>query len=249
MIVKAVNTSKILAGGQSLYEILDEYLPGLQEDSVVAVTSKIVSICEGNTVPTNQANKDELIVNQASYYLSPQNHKYGYHFSVVDHTLISSSGIDESNGNGHYVLWPKDSQASANRIRSYIKDKHRLKNVGVVITDSTSKVMRRGTVGICIAHSGFRALNDYRDTPDLFGQSFEFSVANVAEGLAGAAVLCMGEGTEQTPLAAITELPFVVFQDRNPNKQELAELKLTLETDYFEVFLNSVPWQKGGRQK
>jgi len=48
---------------------------------------------------------------------------------------------------------------------------------------------------------------------------------NVADALAAAAVLLMGEGKEQTPLAVLTDLPFVTFQDHNPSPAELAALK------------------------
>ncbi len=249
MIVTPVKTHKILPGAETLSEILDKYLPELKDGSVLAITSKIVSLCEGSFEPVSGTDKDDLIIKEANYYLPAKEHKYGYHFSVIDGTLISSSGIDESNGSGNYVLWPKDAQHSANNARDYLVNKTGLKNLGVVITDSTSKVMRRGAVGICLAHSGFQALHDYRDTDDLFGHEFRFSVANHAEGLAGAAVMVMGEGTEQTPLAVIEDVPFINFQGRTPSKEELDELKLTLETDYFEVFLNSVPWQKGGRNE
>jgi F420-0:gamma-glutamyl ligase len=35
---------------------------------------------------------------------------------------------------------------------------------------------------------------------------------NVADALAAAAVLVMGEGSEQTPLVVIGDVPFVTFQ-------------------------------------
>ena len=66
-----------------------------------------------------------------------------------------------------------------------------------------------------LAYSGFRALNDYVGRPDLFGRPFTVSQADVAGGLAAATVLQMGEGAEQTPIAVLTELPFVQFQDRD----------------------------------
>jgi F420-0:gamma-glutamyl ligase len=247
MIISPVKTLRITSSAQTLHQVLDNSISLLKEGSVVAITSKIVSICEGNVVPVGQADKEELIIKEATYYLPAEGHKYGYHFSIVDHTLISSSGIDESNGNGNYILWPANPQKTANEVLSFLKDKHDLTKLGVIITDSTSKPLRRGAVGLCLAHSGFLALNDYRKTKDLFGHEFEHSVANIAEGLASAAVVTMGEGTEQTPLAVMEDLPFVTFQDDVPTKEELEMLHLTLENDYFEIFLNSQPWVAGGR--
>jgi F420-0:gamma-glutamyl ligase len=249
MIVTPLRTGLILPNQKTLAQLLDEYVKDLSEGSVLAITSKIVSLCEGRVVPVGTIDKNQLIKQESDYFLPSENHRYGYHFSVVNNTLISSAGIDESNGHGNYILWPKDPQRSANEIREFLKAKFDLTEVGVIITDSMSRVLRRGSTGTCLAHSGFLALKDYRHTKDLFGHELSFSIANLAEGLAAAAVVTMGEGTEQTPLATVTQLPFLKFQDRSPNQDELDELRLTLENDYFEVFINSAPWQKGGRAK
>jgi F420-0:gamma-glutamyl ligase len=159
------------------------------------------------------------------------------------------AGIDESNGNGHYVLWPKDSQQTANEVRKHLKEKHGLKELGVVITDSTCIPLRWGVIGIALGYSGFKAINDYTKKQDLFGRPFEVSQAGVASGLASAAVLAMGEGTEQTPIAVITEASFVKFQGRNPTKEELEFFYIkNKDEDLFAPFLNSVGWKKGKKQ-
>jgi putative folate metabolism gamma-glutamate ligase len=249
MIINAIKTEKIVSGAGSIFDVLDRTLATINEGSIVAVTSKIVSICEGNVVPKESINKEDLIVQEADYYLPASLSKYGYHFTITDNTLISVAGIDESNGEGYYILWPKNSQKTANEIREHLQKKHGLKKVGVVITDSTCNPLRRGTVGISMAHSGFKSLRNYIGTPDLFGRPFGVTQANIAGGLAGAAVLAMGEGTEQTPLCVLTDLDFIEFQDRNPNLEELAETTIEPEDDLFAPFLNAVTWQKGKRGK
>jgi F420-0:gamma-glutamyl ligase len=100
-----------------------------------------------------------------------------------------------------------------------------------------------------LAYSGFRALNDYIGRPDLFGRPFAVSQADVAGGLAAAAVLQMGEGTEQTPIAILSELPFVHFQERDPTAEELATVIISLAEDLFAPFLTSVQWQQGTRHQ
>jgi len=120
-----------------------------------------------------------------------------------------------------------------------------LSEVGVIISDSTSRPLRRGITGIVLAHSGFLALKNYVGKPDLFDRPFNLSQADIAGGLAASAVLQMGEGNEQTPIAILSDLPFVQFQDRNPNNDELNEINLTLEDDLFAPFLTVVKWEKG----
>jgi F420-0:gamma-glutamyl ligase len=73
-------------------------------------------------------------------------------------------------------------------------------------------------------------------------------MANLSGGLGAAAVLTMGEGDEQTPLCLIEDVSFVEFQPRDPNADELAELKIPLEDDLFAPFLQNVPWENGARR-
>ncbi len=248
MIVKAIKTNKILPGGPSVFKLLDQFLSELKEGSVVAITSKVVSICEGRIVPIGSIEKEKLIKSEAEYYLPADLGKYGISFSITKNTLIPMAGIDESNGNGDYILWPADSQKSANGIREYLVEHFGLKKVGVIITDSTAMPLRYGTFGIVLAHSGFVATNDYRGKTDLFGRPFKVSISSVAGGLAAAAVLVMGEGNEATPIAVMEDLPFVQFQARNPTKKELDDFYIPMiSEDLFAPFLNSMPWQdKGG---
>jgi F420-0:gamma-glutamyl ligase len=103
--------------------------------------------------------------------------------------------------------------------------------------------LRRGTTGIYLAHSGFKALNDYIGKTDLFGRTYAVSKASVASGLAASAVVTMGEGTEQTPLCLITDVPFVQFQDRNPDQEELSELTISMADDVFSQFLTAIEWR------
>jgi F420-0:gamma-glutamyl ligase len=69
---------------------------------------------------------------------------------------------------------------------------------------------------------------------------------NVVDGIAAAAVLNMGEGNEQTPLAIVSEISGVEFVDRIPNKQEIEETTVTLTTDVYSGPLKLIKWIKGG---
>jgi F420-0:gamma-glutamyl ligase len=195
------------------------------------------------------ADKEQLIIKESDYYLPANLSKYGYHFSIVNDTLISVAGIDESNGEGVYILWPRDAQKTANMIWDHLRTKHGLTHVGVVITDSTCQPMRRGTVGIALAHSGFSALRNYVGAPDLFGRPMSVTHANVSGGIASTAVFVMGEGAEQTPLCVVSNAVAVEFQDRHPSSEELAFLAISREDDLFAPFLNAVQWKNGERQQ
>jgi len=248
MIVRPIKTDKIQAGERTIYQILDEFLPKLAEKSIVVITSKIVALCENRVVPIGTKDKEELVKKESDYFLPSHLSKYGHHFTITEHTLTAVAGIDESNGDGNYVLWPKDSQKSANDIREYLAKKFGLKELGVIISDSTCVPMRRGTVGQPLAYSGFEATKNYVGQPDLFGKPFKVSQSGIALGLAAAAVVTMGEGIEQTPIAVASDADFVNFQDRNPTAKELENFYITdYKDDLFGPFLESVDWQKGDR--
>jgi F420-0:gamma-glutamyl ligase len=212
----------------------------------VAITSKVVSLCEGRVIHPEVVDKQILITAEAEYLLPPTESVYGTTLTISHNLLLPSAGIDESNGDGVFILWPEDPQRSANVIRRYLAQRFARREIGVIITDSTSRPLRWGVTGVALAHSGFAAVNDYRDQTDLFRRPLAVTQANVRDALAAAAVLVMGEGNEQTPLALIDDLPFVTFQDRDPSAEELTAAAIPLEDDLYAPLLTRVPWQRGG---
>jgi F420-0:gamma-glutamyl ligase len=249
MKLRSIKTARIQAGSTDICKMLGQFLPKLHENEIVAVTSKVVSLCENRVVPMNGTDKEELLVSESERYLPRKSKEYEFRLTITDNTLIPMAGIDSSNGDDYYVLWPENPQRSANRIRHYLTERDNLKNIGVVITDSTSQPLRRGTTGIVLAHSGFLGLRDYVGSPDLFGRPFGVSKAGVASGLAAAAVLAMGEGAEQTPLCIISDVPFVDFQPRDPTGAELRDLYISPEEDLFGPFIDAADWQPGRRER
>ncbi len=246
MKLTSIKTHKITVEDKNIFQILDTYIPSLEEGSVVAITSKIVSICEGSVVKIGKIDKKELVKKQSDFYLSEEESKYGFVLTVKDSSLSASAGIDESNGNGYFVLWPKDPQKSANGIRDYLRKKFSLKQIGVVITDSKTTPLRWGVTGFTIAHSGFAALNDYIGKPDIFGRVLHATKVNIMDGLGASAVLVMGEGNEQTPICIIEDIPNIEFKDHNPTPDELESLKIDLEDDLYAPILKNTSWEKGG---
>lgn len=249
MTIKAYQTHKITGKDTDILKILDAYLPELNEKSIVVITSKIIGLCEGNFIDAKNANKDKLVAQEANFYLPKEENNYGVYITIKDTILAATAGIDESNTDGKIVFWPKNPQESANKIREYLVNKYKLKNVGVLITDSKTTPLRWGVTGIGLSHSGFKAINDYVGTEDLFGREFKMTKVNVMDGLAAGAAVLMGETTEQTPLGVITDIPFVHFQDHNPTDEELKNLHIPIDDDVYGVFLKTASWKKGNGGK
>jgi len=245
MKITAVKTHKITTKDKNLHTIFDQYLPTLKEKSILAVTSKIVSISQGRVVSLTHADKDTLIEEESQFYLPRNENKYNVSLTITQNTLVASAGIDESNSDGNYILWPQDPQRAANDIRAYLQKKFHLKEIGVVITDSKTTPLRWGVTAIAIAFSGVEPLKNYVGSPDLFGRPFVYEKMSIIDNLASAAALEMGEGNEQTPLAVIEDAKAVEFVAANPSVEELGSLHIKPDEDLYAPLLQSVRWKKG----
>lgn len=243
MKISSIKTDKLVPRESvSIFDVLDQNIKEFSDHTILVVTSKIIAICEGSVVPIKGTDKKKLIRREAQMYLPPSKSKYDITLTIRGSLLLPSAGIDESNGSGYYILWPSDSQKSANSIRDYLSKRFDVNNIGVLITDSTTSPLRWGTTGTTVAHSGFLGINDYIGKPDIFGKLLKMTKVNVHDALSAASVVLMGESNEQTPLALIEDVPFVEFQNRNPTKEELADLVISMEDDIYAPILTSVDW-------
>lgn len=248
MHISAIKTRKILPKQSSLLEILDTYLKKFPEYSILVITSKIVSLCEGRIESLDQ-NKESLIRREATYYLPKKHRRFGASGTITHHAFIGAAGIDESNAAGSYVLLPKNSGRTASLVYRYLQKRFRRENFGVIITDSHSTPLRRGASGIALAYRGFVGLKDYRGTEDLFGRKLIMEQANITDALAAAAVLVMGEGNEQTPLALIEKIPGITFQENAPDKKERSQFFVDLQDDIFAPLFNVKKLKRGNNSR
>ncbi|HSW97747.1 MAG TPA: coenzyme F420-0:L-glutamate ligase [Candidatus Saccharimonadales bacterium] len=249
MQVTAYKTPKIKAN-DDLYKILDECLPKLEEASIVSITSKIIALCQGDVIKNDgTVDKRALIKQEADWYIEDPNlDQFGtLIITIKEDILIANAGIDESNADGYFVLWPKNIQTTIIKVWNYLKQKHSVENLGIIFTDSRLTPLRWGLQGVGIAWCGFSAINDYVGKPDIFGRELKMSKESILDGLSAASVVLMGEGNEQTPLVVIQDVPFVQFQDHPPTEKEKQDMRIKKEEDIYGKLLNSVKWQKGGK--
>lgn len=227
-----------------LEDVLDTYVCGLTNDDILIVTSKIISVLQGELVSKNSIKKKDLIEKEADYILDTPDNPYDLYLTLKNNILIPSAGIDESNVHDAYVLYPKDIQGCASWIWHYLRKRHHLDRLGVVITDSHTTVMRRGVTGIALGWCGFDPLYSYVGTPDLYGCALQVTQINILDALASAGVFVMGEGSEQTPLALIRGAPRLSFSDHPPTEQDYARISISLEEDLYAPLLKSARWRQ-----
>jgi coenzyme F420-0:L-glutamate ligase len=224
-----IKTRKFLPPKDDLFSVLQESLADIKNGDVLVVSSKVVAIHEERCVPVADASKADLVASEAdlsiprSYWSSP--------LTVSHHTFIGSAGIDESNANGYYILLPEDPPASAKKIYEFVTETFGVSELGVIVSDSCSQPFRRGALGVALGFWGFQPTNSHIGKEDLFGREMGVEVTNLADSVAVAANIVMGEVSECQPLAIVRGIPEIYF-DTEDHK---ADLFCRYEDDMFRV--------------
>ena len=228
--------TRIFSESEDLAAFIIQHIKRLKNGAVLVVTSKIVALAEGRTAIAKDAEaKDKLIRSESDW---ARKTKFVM-LTIKDGVPMANAGIDDSNAKGRLILLPKDSFRSATIIRKELQKHYGIKKLGVVITDSRVMPLRAGVTGVALGYAGFKGVRDYRGTPDIFGRKLKFTQTDIADSLATAAVLTMGEGRECRPLCVIEDAP-VVFHD----KVDRDELRIDIKDDMYRPLFRTVAKRK-----
>jgi len=141
--------------------------------------------------------------------------------TLKNHVLTVNAGIDNKNAPlNHVALWPEKLKETAKQLREEIFQKTG-RNVAVMIVDSGLIPLRRGTVGLALAVAGFKPIVDFRGQRDLYGKEIIITQHAVAQDLASAAHLLMGEAVEETPIVLVKDAP-IKFDEGVYGPEDLA---------------------------
>jgi F420-0:gamma-glutamyl ligase len=248
MKITAYSTPLVIAG-DDVHQIIASSIHTLRERSVVVIASKIFSTSENRFVPKKSEDKEEkhhLVQQEAEWYTEPHSSLYNLMLTIKRNWIFVNAGIDESNADGQFILWPADPQKSVNQVWHFLRQHYGVKEVGVTMSDSASIPLNWGVTGHAIAYCGFNPLRSYIGKPDLFGRLMQMEQVNLAQSITAAATLEMGEGNERTPLGVVEEIKDIEFLDHVPTAEELAAQKIELEHDVFAPILTKAEWKKGG---
>ena len=216
-----------------LLTALEQNKVALTDGDVVAVCQKIVSKAEDRFValdtvaPTPRAvelaqvcDKDprfvEVVLRQSSQVV-----RCAKDVLIVRHQLgfvVANAGVDQSNienAAGRVLMLPEDPDRSAANIRDAVAEKLGVR-IGVVITDSFGRPWRLGVCGTCIGCAGLVPLVDMRGRPDRVGRQLRVTQIAVADAIAAAAALVMGEADEGRPIVVVSGLASEFVGDDGP---------------------------------
>jgi coenzyme F420-0:L-glutamate ligase/coenzyme F420-1:gamma-L-glutamate ligase len=195
----------------------------LHQGDILAIAQKIVSKAEDRIVdlrdvtPSERArtlasevNKDprlvELILRESTEVV-----RHRKDVLVVAHrngVVLANAGIDASNVAGddcRVLLLPEDCNRSCRDIRKELAGRTGIE-AGILIIDSLGRAWRNGTVGVALGAAGLPALLDLRGKPDLFGRELRHTEVGIADEIAAAASILMGQADEGTPVVLLRGL-------------------------------------------
>lgn len=208
-----------------LYTFIIQHVPSISDGDILVITSKIVSLSENTLIPMKK--KVQVLTRQSDTVIETP----WALLTLINGEWTINGGIDESNAKTDLIPLPSNPHKTANTLMRSLKKVFKLRKFGVIITDTRSIPLRVGTMGRAIGFAGFEPLKSYVGKNDLFGRKSRLTISNHADALAGAAVLTMGEGSEQSPLALIQHAP-VVFTNRTMRKKDTL-LHIDSESDIF----------------
>jgi coenzyme F420-0:L-glutamate ligase len=231
---------KLIPVKTSTIKLKDDLVPHINEPlknkDILVVASKVLAYSQGRIMDVN-SKEFEKIVQKEGKKLFPTNY---CNLTFKDGHLIPNAGVDKSNTpKGQVVLWPKNPFKEAENLQKKLRTKYKLGNLGVIISDSTCAPMRVGVHGISIGYFGFEGVEDVRNKKDIFGKSLKVTRRNLADSLADAATILMGESNAKIPFVIIRDAP-VKFTNKKVRRSYIrlkSDLYYGIYNNEFKKFL------------
>lgn len=219
----AVENLPLITKGDNIAELIynaaKKQNTPIQEKDVIVITHVAVSKAEGNIVNLGEVSPSEwakeiaqktgkepalveVILRETKEIL-----RLGPN-SLITETkngiVCANAGVDRSNieGERNVVLLPKNPDASAQKIRQKIKSLSGC-DVAVIVSDTHGRPLRMGEINVAIGVAGIKPIRDRRGEKDLFGYVLKIKQTAVADELASAAELVIGQANEGIPVAII----------------------------------------------
>jgi coenzyme F420-0:L-glutamate ligase/coenzyme F420-1:gamma-L-glutamate ligase len=190
-----VVAQKVVSKAQGRYVDLATVVPSPRAKKLAAQVEKdprIVEVILSESVRVVRQRPGVLIVE----------HRAGY---VMANAGIDRSNVDSSEGDEPVLLLPHDSDAAAEDLRAQFTKRFG-KRLGVIISDSFGRPWRRGTVGVALGAAGVPALDDLRGQLDINGHPLQVTETALADEVASAASLLMGQADERHPVVLVSGL-------------------------------------------
>ena len=238
----------LIQPGDDLAQLLGDAVArsgGLRDRDALVIAQKIVSKAEGRYVDLDQitpsphaieiawqCDKDprliEVILSESVEVVRLRpgliitRHRLGF--------VSANAGVDRSNvapeGIDRVLLLPIDPDRSAAHIRATLRGRFGV-DLAVIIADSHGRPHRMGTVGVAIGLSGLPGVEDWRGRKDLFGYTLQHTEVGLADQIAAAGTLLLGQAAESVPAVIVRGAPF------EQREGSAGEINRPVEMDLF----------------
>jgi coenzyme F420-0:L-glutamate ligase/coenzyme F420-1:gamma-L-glutamate ligase len=211
-----VIAQKIVSKAQGRYVELAQVSPSSRALALAEVVSKdprVIELILEESLEVLRVRRDVMIVVHRTGFVMAN--------AGIDFSNVEAGAVDE-----RVLLLPLDPDGTCERIRMGLQA-HANVPVAVIINDSHGRAWRNGTVGVAIGASGVPALLDLRGRPDLFGRALRITQVGLADELAAAASLLMGQADEGCPIVLIHGA------QHEPREGRASELVRPKELDLF----------------
>jgi coenzyme F420-0:L-glutamate ligase/coenzyme F420-1:gamma-L-glutamate ligase len=187
-----VIAQKIVSKAEGRYVELARVTPSARALELAGATGKdarLIEVILSESTEIIRQHKDLLIVA----------HRLGY--------VMANAGVDQSNitGGDRVLLLPENPDASCATLKAAF-DRSFGADIAVVINDSFGRAWRNGVVGVALGAAGLPALRNLVGQPDLFGRPMRVTEVGIADELAAAASLLMGQADEGAPVVHVRGL-------------------------------------------
>ena len=219
---------------------LEENKVSLVNNDILIIASKIISTIEGCQVKISDIKniRKEAIEAARIARLNPEFVEIvfreadevigavpGAVLALKDGVLQANAGVDQSNsgGEGFLITLPKNSIKTTEMIRKEIESRLNIK-IGVIIADSKTHPLRRGTSGFALGVSGFSPIINDRGSSDLFNRPMRITTRAIADNLVCGSEILMGESHERIPIViarGYEEIPFMEVTDTIVNNAQM----------------------------
>ena len=231
--------TKLVRLGDNLVDVILEAIKKqrleIKDKDLLAITSKAVAVAQNRLVklssiePSEEAKmlaeKYELEPSFVEVVLREAEKVYGgvtkALLTLKNNMLVANAGVDRKNApEGYVILWPLNPFETAEGIKREILAETG-KHVGVLIIDSRITPLRMGTTALAIGIAGFKPIEDCRVERDLYSKRIYITRHALADDLASAAHLIMGETTARTPAVLIRNAPVSSSEEFNPSSMTI----------------------------
>lgn len=187
-----VIAQKIVSKAEGRYVNLADIAPGPKALELAEATGK-----DPRHVEVVLSESTEVLRYRTNVLIAA--HRLGF---VMANAGIDESNIDHSRGDPLVLLLPLDPDGSCAKIKQAIDAEFKV-SVGVIINDSFGRPWRNGVVGVALGCAGVPSIESLVGKPDLYGRRLQITEVAVADELAAAASLMMGQASEGTPVVHV----------------------------------------------